>query len=84
MPFMPADAAPYKKTRHFTVDDVPDALLKRHNTKAGTWGKIIVERGCLRYTIFDDRGEGQHHMLRAGESPGIIEPQVLFAPADSA
>jgi tellurite resistance-related uncharacterized protein len=85
MPSLPSGVAPYKKTRRFTAADVPDALLKRHNTKEGTWGKIIVEGGSLRYTIFGDGvvgggggGGEQEYILRAGEGPGIIEPQVLF------
>lgn len=79
MPSLPSGVAPYKKTRRFTAADVPDALLKRHNTKEGTWGKIIVEGGSLRYTIFGDGVAGeQEFLLRSGEPPGIIEPQVAF------
>ena len=79
MPSLPSGVAAYKKTRRFTAADVPDALLKRHNTKEGTWGKIIVEGGSLRYTIFGDGVVGeQEFILRAVEPPGIIEPQVAF------
>lgn len=47
----------YKQTSKFTKDTCPGALLKRHNTKVGTWGMIHVEQGIVRYTIFGQKDE---------------------------
>lgn len=46
---LPDDAEPYKSTRWFTEDTVPRALLSVHSTKKGTWGRIEVAEGALRY-----------------------------------
>ncbi|MDJ0705057.1 MAG: DUF1971 domain-containing protein [Leptolyngbyaceae cyanobacterium MO_188.B28] len=73
MKTLPARAKSYRKTPIFTQDTVPPALLKRHTTKAGSWGKIWVISGQLGYRILTDPPED--HMLTP-ESPGIVEPQT--------
>ena len=40
MKTLPADVVTYKKTPAFTQDTIPKGLLRRHTTKAGSWGKI--------------------------------------------
>ena len=73
MKTLPADATAYKRTPLFTQATVPAALLKRHTTKAGSWAKIWVRSGQLKYQILLDPPE--EHRLTP-ESPGIVEPQV--------
>ncbi len=58
-------------------------MLSRHNTKAGTWGLIHVEKGQLRYTIFaDQQRKGSEDVSKDFETIlslgvlGVIEPQV--------
>ena len=54
---IPASATAYKKTPEFTEETVPVGLLKAHQTKEGTWGKINVTEGRLRYRILEPEFE---------------------------
>lgn len=73
MKTLPPNATAYRKTPIFTQETVPAALLGRHTTKAGSWGKIRVISGQLCYRILTDIPE--EHTLTP-DSPGIVEPQV--------
>ena len=73
MKTLPPNTVAYRKTPIFTQATVPTALLNRHTTKAGSWGKIWVVSGQLRYCILTDPPE--EHTLTPN-SPGIVEPQV--------
>ena len=70
---LPPSVTAYRKTPIFTQDTVPAALLGRHTTKAGSWAKIWVISGRLRYRILTDTPAV--HMLTP-DSPGIVEPQT--------
>jgi len=70
---LPRDVAAYRRTRDFTEHSVPDALRRRHTTKAGTWGRICVLQGELRYRILAPQVE--EHVL-SPEHPGVVEPEV--------
>jgi tellurite resistance-related uncharacterized protein len=70
---LPADVAPYQRTREFTESTVPDGLLHRHTTKAGTWARIQVLEGSLRYRILEPTVE--EHVL-SPDTLGIVEPEV--------
>ena len=61
------------KTAEFTEETIPDALRASHQTKAGTWGRIVVVEGRLLYRIL--RSPMEEVRLDHG-NPGIIEPQV--------
>ncbi len=71
---LPPDVQVYKRTPDFTEATVPAGLLKSHQTRAGTWGRIQVTAGALRYRILEPTVE--EHLLTPGQ-PGIVEPQVL-------
>ena len=73
MKTFPPKVTAYRKTPVFTQDTVPDALLSRHTTRAGSWAKIWVISGRLCYRILIDIPE--EHTLTPN-FPGIIEPQV--------
>ena len=68
----PADAG-----SSFSRETIPRALLNRHNTKVGVWGKIVCDRGRIRIQLL---GEGradavaESAALRAGEY-GVVNPQ---------
>ena len=66
-------AVAYRKTAVFRQDTIPMALRQRHTTKEGSWGKIWVISGQLRYQILSDIPET--HTLTP-DLPGIIEPQI--------
>jgi tellurite resistance-related uncharacterized protein len=51
MPRLPDGVVEYKRTKSFDADTVPAGLLKSHNTKAGVWGEIVVERGHVTYVV---------------------------------
>ena len=68
-----ATAIAYKNPPIFTQATIPKSLLDRHSTKAGSWGKIWVLSGQLRYHILTDSPE--EHTLTPN-LPGIIAPHV--------
>jgi len=67
---MPPDAVQYKRTATFTEHTLPAALRKDHRTKAGTWARIVVERGELSYHV-----RGRVQRLTPGHD-GLVEPEV--------
>lgn len=74
MKSLPSNVQVYKRTPDFTEATVPAGLLKFHQTKDGTWGRIQVTAGALLYRILEPTLE--EHVLTPGQ-PGIVEPQVL-------
>ena len=70
MPQLPPDVTPYRETPQFTADTIPAGLLRDHQTKAGTWGRIVVLSGRLAYTVGD-----RTWVLRPGVD-GFIAPTV--------
>tara|TARA_R100001377_G_scaffold85145_2_gene70505 strand:- start:2937 stop:3221 length:285 start_codon:yes stop_codon:yes gene_type:complete len=71
---LPAAATAYKKTPEFTEETVPAGLLKAHQTKEGTWGKINVTEGQLLYRILEPEFE---EVLLSRELFGVVEPTIL-------
>ena len=70
----PADVTSYSKTPLFTESTVPDGLLNNHQTKAAVWGKIVVVKGDLEYTIMEPAVEV---VLLNPNKFGVVEPTVL-------
>jgi tellurite resistance-related uncharacterized protein len=70
---LPPDVSPYQRTREFTESTVPDGLRRRHTTKPGTWARIHVLEGSLRYRILEPAVE--EHVL-SPERFGVVEPEV--------
>lgn len=71
---LPDGCVSYKRTAIFDEENIPAGLLKAHQTKPGTWGKIVVLEGKLRYRILEP--EIEEHVLDA-ENFGVVEPEVL-------
>lgn len=70
---VPDDVSAYKRTPTFTEETVPDGLLRDHQTKAGVWGVIHVERGELAYVV-----PGRALEVTLDEmTQGIVVPQEL-------
>ena len=67
------ELTPYKRTPTFDEDTVPAGLLRDHRTRAGVWGRIVVEAGRLRFT--DASGS---RVLEAGEV-AIVAPEQTHA-----
>jgi tellurite resistance-related uncharacterized protein len=70
MPALPPEVAAYKRTATFTESTVPAGLLRDHRTKAGVWGRIVVEAGELAYVV------GAHTFRLGPGVDGIVAPQV--------
>ena len=73
MKSLPTNVVPYQRTKEFTESTVPAGLLRRHDTKAGVWGRIHVLEGTLTYRILEPAVE--ENVLSPGID-GIVEPQV--------
>lgn len=71
---LPNDVVSYKRTPEFSEDSVPKGLLNAHQTKAGTWGKIVVLEGALRYRILEPETEVTD---LTPDRYGVVEPTVL-------
>ena len=71
---LPLELESYKRTPEFTSETVPKGLLKAHQTKAGTWGKIVIVSGQLRYRILEPLVE--EHLLSVYVY-GVVEPAIL-------
>ena len=74
MSSIPVGFKAYKRTPLFQADDIPNSLLNKHNTKAGSWGKIIVIKGTLEYFI---NGPPERVYILTPEIPGIIVEREL-------
>ena len=63
----------YRTTPTFEAGKIPAALLSRHSTKRGVWGRIRVQSGRLLYRIHEPYCEEQ--LLESGAS-GLVLPEV--------
>ena len=73
MTMVPADLAKYWESPIFTEATVPEHLLESHETKLGTWARILVLEGRLQYQILGPGGETRE---LAPDQPGIVAPTV--------
>ena len=73
MKALPTDVVAYKRTPEVHEDTIPAALRHAHDTKAGTWGRIVVLEGELLYRILEPAVE--ETWLRPGVD-GVVEPTV--------
>lgn len=71
---LPPGVSSYKSTPEFTNETVPKGLLRAHQTKEGTWGKIVVLEGQLSYRILEPELE---ELVLSKEKSGVVEPTVL-------
>ena len=62
---MPEKLIAYKRMPLWTKDTMPEAVQRKHNTKVGTWGKITVLKGKLKFVeLTEDGEEVASHVLR--------------------
>ena len=70
----------YKRMPIWTKDTMPEALQRKHNTKVGTWGKITVLKGQLRFIELTEDGEEiASHIFeeKKGEPPSLKQVQRI-------
>ena len=70
---LPDSVEKYSSSPVFSEESIPNNLCSAHATKAGVWGRIVVKRGALTYTILGTPEEAIH--LTPGVY-GIIEPET--------
>ncbi len=67
----------YKQMPVWTADEIPEALLTKHNTAAGTWGCLNVLQGRLNFNEVDEAGNvTATHELTPESDDWIIHPQA--------
>ena len=69
---LPPDFVPFRRTPVFTADSLPAGLRANHSTAPGTWAKIVVRKGALRYRLAD-LGVDVH--LSPGDE-GVVIPEA--------
>ena len=74
---MMQDLVMYKRMPIWTAETMPEAVQRRHNTKVGTWGKITVLTGELKFIEMTEDGEElAEHIFKAGEDNPYAQPQA--------
>lgn len=74
---MPEKLIAYKRMPLWTKDTMPEAVQRKHNTKVGTWGKITVLKGKLKFVeLTEDGEEVASHVFEAGADNPMAQPQV--------
>lgn len=71
---LPNNVSRYGRSPEFNQSSIPESLRTSHRTKAGTWAKIVVVEGKLKYRIVERAVADTE--LTPGR-PGIVEPDVL-------
>lgn len=77
MVFQKTDLCCYQELPVWTKHSLPPGFGKKHNTKVGTWGKIRILEGRLRYESLDEAGNVLESVVwdSSSEIP-MIEPQA--------
>jgi len=73
MKVLPPDVRAYRRTPTFDPTTVPAGLRRRHTTKAGVWGRIVVLEGALTYRILEPAVE---EVALSPGTDGVVEPEV--------
>lgn len=73
MPPWPDGLVKVRETPVFDGDTIPAGLLRSHTLKRETWGRIVVSRGELLYTIEEPR---ERHFELGPDRVGVVEPEV--------
>ena len=67
----------YKRMPVWDKDTMPEAVQRKHNTKVGTWGKITVLKGTLKFIELTEEGEIiAEHLFEAGANNPMAQPQA--------
>ena len=67
----------YKRMPLWTKETMPEAVQQKHNTKVGTWGKITVLKGALKFIELTEDGEVlAEYLFEAGADNPMAQPQA--------
>lgn len=70
---LPDDVEAYRTIGPFDAATLPTGLRRTHDLKQGTWGKVLLEQGCIGFVWEDDRG-GRENL--AAPAQIVVPPQV--------
>lgn len=67
----------YKRMPIWTKDSLPQMFQEKHNTKVGTWGKLTILKGALKFYVLTEEGEivSEHIFTTENQAP-LVEPQL--------
>ena len=67
----------YKQMPVWTKDKLPQMFQEKHNTKVGTWGKLTVLKGKLKFYELTENGDviAEHIFTPESDIP-FVEPQA--------
>lgn len=67
----------YKSMPVWTVDTLPSLVTQKHNTKEGTWGKITILSGQLKFYELTEEGQVlAEYIYHVDHQPSLVEPQA--------
>lgn len=67
----------YKQMPVWTKENLPKMFQEKHNTKAGTWAKLTILQGALKYSEVTEQGEIVQQQVFDVDNPiPFISPQV--------
>ncbi len=67
----------YKELPVWNQQSIPQGFKNQHNTKAGTWAKLTVLKGELRFAMLEKSGVVQsEHVFTPEQQPPFIEPEA--------
>ena len=67
----------YKQMPVWTKDTLPQMFQEKHNTKVGTWAKLTLLKGSLKFYELTEEGKVINESLFDAEhQPPFVEPQV--------
>lgn len=65
----------YKTMPIWNAETLPAGFRKKHNTKDGTWARLTVHAGALRFTYLSDEGAVlSAEVIDASSGPQLVEP----------
>lgn len=67
----------YKQMPVWTKATLPQMFQEKHNTKVGTWAKLTVLKGQLKFSELTENGEVvAEHIFDPQHQPDFVEPQL--------
>ena len=57
------------------ADTLPIGFRQKHNTREGTWARLVVLAGNLKFTFLTEEGEEvSSQIIDAHSGPQLVEP----------
>lgn len=67
----------YKSLPEWTAQTLPRGFQRQHNTREGTWARLTVHAGTLRFTHLNENGEETaSHVIDAAMGPQLVAPRA--------